>query len=152
MLELYHGPGGLNFLQSLQCLELSKGKDQLALLAASVKKFVWSKVLLFLESNWASFLSICEDRPDKAWRRSLICVSMDIAKFFVLPSGKSLSPFKFESLKSYVEDILGSLCIGLKANCSEELFSTFFGNSRNLSQNVSDRHVSSLLYLDQGMS
>ena len=77
--------------------------------------------MLFLESNWASFLSICEDRPDKAWRRSLICVSMDIAKFFVLPCGKSLSPFKSDSLKSYVEEILGSLCIGLKAFYSDEV-------------------------------
>ena len=110
-------------------MELSKGKDQLALLVASVKKFVWSKVLLFLESNWASFLSICEDRPDKAWRRSLICVSMDIVKFFVLPGGKSLSPFLSDSLQSYVEEILGNLCIGLKASYSDEVFSTFFRNS-----------------------
>ena len=104
-------------------------QEQFALLVDSVKKLIWCKVLLFLESNWASFLSICEDRPDKAWHRSLIGVSLGIDKFFKLPSGESLSPFKFDSLKSYVEDILGSLCIGLKANCSEEVFSTFFGNS-----------------------
>ena len=54
---------------------------------------------------------------------------MDIAKFFVLPCGKSLSPFKSDSLKSYVEEILGNLCIGLKASYSDEVFSTFFRNS-----------------------
>ena len=82
--------------------------------------------MFFLKSNWASFLSICEDRLDKAWHRSLIGVSLGVDKFFKLPSGESLSPFKFDSLESYVEDILGSLRIGLKANCSEEVFSTFF--------------------------
>ena len=76
---------------------------------------MWSKISLFLESNWVSFLSICVDRPGKAWRRALIGVSLDMDKFVKLPSGKILFPFKFESLKSYAEDMLGSFRIGLKA-------------------------------------
>ena len=86
-------------------------------------------LLLFLESNWVSFLSICEGRPDKEWHRILIGISLNTDKFFMLPNGKSLSPFKFDALKSYVEDMLGPLCIGLKAAYSEEVFSTFFSNS-----------------------
>ena len=76
-----------------------------------------------------SFLSICEDRPDKAWRRSLIGVSLDIDKFFLLPSGKFLFPLKFGSLKSCVGDILGSLFIGIETVYSDEVFSTFLSNS-----------------------
>ena len=72
---------------------------------------------------------MCGDRPDKEWRRFPIGISLNTDKFFMLPSGKSLSPFKFDALKSYVEDILGPLCIGLKAAYSEEVFSTFFSNS-----------------------
>ena len=83
-------------------------------------------MLFFLESNRASLLSICADRSDQAWRRNLISVSSDIAKFFVLPCEKSLSPLKYDSLKSQVEEIMGSLCIGLKAFFSEEVFSTLF--------------------------
>ena len=116
--------------------------EQIALLVDSVKKLVWSKILLFLESNWASFLSICEDRPDKAWRRALIGVSLGIDKFVKLPSGKILFPFKYESLKSHVENILGTFCIGLKATFSDEEFSTFFGNP-----NV--HSVSELVYSNQ---
>ena len=73
-------------------------------------------------------MSIREDRPDKAWRRALVGVSLDIDKFVKVPSGKILFPFKFEPLKSSVEDISGSFCIGLKATYSDEVFNTFFGN------------------------
>ena len=74
-------------------------------------------------------MPICEDRPDKEWRRFLIGISLNTDKFFMLPSGKSLSPFKFDALKSYVEEIMCPLCSGLKAGYSEEVFSTFFSNS-----------------------
>ena len=63
------------------------------------------------------------------WRRFLIGISLSTDKFFILPSGKSLSPFKFDALKSYVEEILCSLCSGLKAGYSEKVFSAFSSNS-----------------------
>ena len=104
--------------------------DQFSSALWNVQKLIWAKILLFLVSNWASFLSICEDRPDNEWRRFLIGISLNTDKFFIFPSGKSHSPYKFDSLKSYVEDILSPLCIGLKAAYPEKVISSFFRYSK----------------------
>ena len=66
-------------------------------------------MLLFLESSDASFLAICEDRHDPAWQRHLVSVSLNIDKFFAMPGGKSVSPFKYNTLKCLVEETLGPL-------------------------------------------
>ena len=61
------------------------------------------------------------------WGRLLIYIYIYIHP--IVPSGKSLSPLKFDALKSYVEEVLGPLCSGLKAGYSEKVFSAFFSNS-----------------------
>ena len=100
--------------------------DQFSSADENVQKLIWAKILLFLVSSWASFSSICEDCLDKEWRRLLIGISLNSDKFFIVPSGKSLSPYKFDSLKPYVEGILCPLCIGLKAAYPEKVISSFF--------------------------
>jgi hypothetical protein len=103
--------------------------EKLSLHTASLRHLIWCKIFLFLESNEASFLSICEDRPDQTWRRFLVGVSISIIKFVRLPSGVSIPLFDFDSLKSYVEVLLGAFCPDLRDSCSGEVFSTFFGHS-----------------------
>jgi hypothetical protein len=66
--------------------------NQLKLLVACVQTNMWAKVWLFLGNNRASLLSVCEGQPDRAWQRHIVCVSLEIAKFFKLPCGKSLYP------------------------------------------------------------
>ena len=97
---ILHGP---------QILQIDTGIEQLANLVGCVKKVMWPKVLLFLESGEASFLSICEDRHVPAWQRHLISVSLYMDKFFEMPGGKSVSPFKYNTLKCLVEETLGPL-------------------------------------------
>ena len=75
-------------------MQLSTGIEQLNLLVNSVTKVIWTKVVIFLEGNLDSFMSICEDRPNLAWRRHLIRVSLEAVKCFVLPDGLSLSLYK----------------------------------------------------------
>ena len=100
--------------------------EQFALPLDSVK-IVWSMMLLFLESNWVSFCRFVRIDQIKHGaglllesRSTLISLSSCLLERFICP-------FKFESLKSSVEDILGSFCIGLKATYSYEVFNTFFG-------------------------
>ena len=54
-------------------------------------------------------MSVCEGQPDRAWTRHIVCVSLENAKFFMLPCGKSLYPIKLELLKSSVEAIMRSI-------------------------------------------
>ena len=110
--------------------------EQLNLLVSGVQQIMWAKVFLFLENNRASFLSIGEDRPDKAWQRHLIRVSLDNAKLLVLPCGKSLSPHKFEFFKTQVERLLKTLCNELKAIYSEEVYSAFFIIKRRANSSI----------------
>ena len=73
-----------------------------------------AKVLLLLESHEAIF-----------WRfvkivlillgNDLICVSLDMAKFFALPAGMSFSFIKFDTLKSLIDETMGPLCKLLQA-------------------------------------
>ena len=113
-------------------MQLSTGIEHLGKLVDSVKK-MWAKMLLVLEGNYRPFYSICEDRPDLARRRHLISVSLDIAKYFVLPCGKPSSPVKYDTLKLRVEETGGPLCRRLNAHivpsssasCTLEGMSTF---------------------------
>ena len=57
-------------------------------------------------------------------------ISPNTDKLLMLPTGKPLSPYKFDSLKSYLEDILSPLCIGLKAPYPEKVISSFFSYSK----------------------
>ena len=105
--------------------------NQLNLLVACVQKLVWAKVWLFLGSNKASFLSVYEGQPDKAWQHHLVCVSLEIAKFFKLPCGKSLYPIKIDLLKSKVEGLMRPLCDFLKEVYAEDC-KLFFSCSKDI--------------------
>ena len=61
----------------------------------------------FLESDRNAVISLCEGRPSSDFQRCLIRASLDVAKFFVLPSGTSVFPFKFDQLKASVEKLTG---------------------------------------------
>ena len=88
--------------------------DHLNLMNSCVQKFTWAKVRLFLESDRVALFFLCEGRPSKEFQRCLIRVSLDVSKFFELPCGKSVYPFKFDHLKAYVEGLVGKFCLGLK--------------------------------------
>ena len=63
-------------MHGLNSLQHSTWIEQFNLLVDSVRKVIWTKVVLFLEGNLASFVSICEDRPNIAWRRHVTRVSI----------------------------------------------------------------------------
>ena len=69
-------------MQGISSLQLSTGIELMKLLVVSVTKVIWIQVALFLEGNLASFVSICEDRPNLAWRRHVTRVAVEIAKSF----------------------------------------------------------------------
>ena len=80
------------------------------LLVDSVRKAIWTKVVHFLDGNFASFMAFCEDRPDMTWRRHVARVSVEMAKFFSFPHGFSCNPFKYGPLLSFLEEAIVPLC------------------------------------------
>ena len=62
-----------------------------------------------------SSMSIYEGRQNLAWRRHVIRVSIEAAKYFAFADGLSVTPIKVVSLTRYVEETVGPLCTCLFA-------------------------------------
>ena len=83
-------------LHGIRSLDHPSIMDHLNLMNSCVQKYVWAKVCLFLESDRIALISLCEGRPSKEVQRCLNRVSLDVSKFFELPCGKSVYPYKFD--------------------------------------------------------
>ena len=59
-----------------------------------------------------------------------VCVSLESAKFFLLPCGRSLYPFKLDLLKSKVEAIMESLGNMLTEVYADD-YKSFFGCTKD---------------------
>ena len=73
-------------------------------------------VRLYLRYIYIYIQDSIEDWPNLAWRRHLISVSLEVAKYSVLPDGFSFTPIKHDTLKPLVEETVGPLCRWLNAH------------------------------------
>ena len=97
-------------MHGLKTLQLSTWFEQYNLRVDSVRKVIWTKVVHFLDGNYGSFMPICEDRPELAWHRQVVRVSVEMAKYFSFSHGLSCNPFKFGPLISFLEEARFPLC------------------------------------------
>ena len=74
-------------MHDLNSLQHSIFDEQLNLLIDSVRKVIWTKIVIFLDGNLSPFLAICENRPHKAFRRHVARVSVEVAKYYYFPHG-----------------------------------------------------------------
>ena len=120
-------------MQGISSMQLSTGIEKRNSLVDSVTKVIWIQIAIFLEGNLASFVSICEDRPNSTWRRHVARIAVQIAKYFSFPEGV-LNPFKFDDLQSYVGKIIVPICKFLFDNFTPP--AGLSDGSSALSQNV----------------